>query len=110
VWVDGDHAAEFDEIWEDPPGRAEMPDGSVIVKVTFESTDCSPAALAGFFVMQKRAGFDPEGGNWYWQELAADRKVLTDGRDEQCSSCHRGRASCEGFGAESGRDYTCTEP
>lgn len=112
VWVDGEGAAAFEDLWADPPGLSELPDGTVVVKVVYDGSDCAPDDAAGWFAMEKRSGFDPEGGDWYWQEVAADGTLRVDGKDSACTGCHEGGSSttCTGYGAFNGRDYVCTEP
>ena len=109
VWVDPDSAPSFEALFAGG-GPASMPDGATVVKETYLEADCASGSVDGWLVMQKRAGFDPAGGDWYWQQARVDRTVTTDGKDPGCTGCHQGVASCTGYGADAGLDYLCTAP
>lgn len=83
--------------------NAPFPDRSVIIKAEYADDACSD--LAGFTAMRKEAGFAPGGGDWHWQRLDKDRKVVDDGTPDRCTRCH---AAC-GVPPE-GYDFTCTVP
>lgn len=74
-------------------------EGTVCVKTLANEGDCSD--LAGYASMRKGPpGSAPESGDWEWQSLDADRKILASGALTECIDCH---TSCT-----EGRDYTCT--
>ncbi|MBM4361159.1 MAG: hypothetical protein FJ104_00645 [Deltaproteobacteria bacterium] len=100
------------ELFEDPPGVAALPAGALVVKELFASPDCAPGTLTRYTAMRKEPGFAPESGDWHWQELSPEGRVLIDGAVAACIDCHRGGASgsCAGFGEAAGRDWFCTAP
>jgi hypothetical protein len=108
VWIDNDSRAAFDALWEDR--EAEMPAGAIVVKEIYAGTSCDEADALLWVVMRKEAGFDPDNGDWRWQEIDRDRRVTSDGSVATCIECHRGRSSCTGYGADNGKDYLCTMP
>ncbi len=73
-------------------------DGAVIVKANYSEE--SDDALMALTVMQKRAGYDPETGNWFYVKYAPDGSVMTNpegkplaglvgkGGDAGCVPCH----------------------
>ncbi len=80
--------------------------GSLIVKEEYADEACRD--LIGYALMRKEsAGYDPNYGDWRWQRLGPDRRVLADGKGEgaqlRCASCHAGQ------GCKS-RDRVCAEP
>jgi hypothetical protein len=108
VWVDPDGSDAFAALFEDPPAASAMPEGSVVVKLTFSDAACGD--LDGYFAMKKEPGFDPAGGDWHWQQATRDGLLTVDGKDSGCTGCHQGVASCVGYGEQAGRDYLCTAP
>jgi hypothetical protein len=83
-------------------GPYPLPSGTLIVKEEFDDPDC--ATRAGWTLMQKQPpGYDARAGDWRWQRLDAQGKVLEDGRLTRCSSCHADSA-CRA------RDFACAEP
>jgi mono/diheme cytochrome c family protein len=62
----------------------EMPDGAVIVKVNYTGDQ----TLDAITVMQKRAGFDPEYGDWFWARYGPEGEIAASGRVVDCVSCH----------------------
>jgi hypothetical protein len=112
VWVDPESHQAFEELWADPPRRTELPGQTVIVKETYQGPECASGDVFGWLAMKKEPGFDPDHGDWYWQEVTRAGEVRTDGRESGCTSCHRGadNTTCIGYGADHGRDYVCTEP
>jgi hypothetical protein len=74
-----------------------LAEGTVLVKAVYPVTDpacagISGAAETGWAVMKKlAAGSSPATGDWYWQELDADRNVVKSndmGNVLECVSCH----------------------
>jgi hypothetical protein len=81
-----------------------FPVGTSVVKVEYADPDCMD--LIGFTAMRRDApGSHPESGDWTWQRLDADRKVVQSGNIPECVSCH---ASC-GVPPD-GHDWTCAAP
>ena len=82
-------------------GDYPLAQGTVLVKVLHSDPGCK--TLAGYVAMRKGgAGTAPDGGDWEWQELDANRKILESGRLPSCIGCHTG--------CTEGRDFTCTDP
>jgi hypothetical protein len=83
-------------------GPYPLPPGALIIKEEFDDPDC--AVRVGWTLMQKQpAGYAPGFGDWRWQRLDAQGKVLQDGRLPRCASCHAASA-CRA------RDFACAEP
>ena len=77
-----------------------LPAGSVVVAEEHDDPSCS--SLIGFRLMAKEAaGYDPANGDWHWQELDGNQRVLKDGRLTACSSCHA-QPPCN--------DFLCSPP
>ncbi len=113
VWVDDPSAASYDQILSGSrpdAAAAQMPDGAVVVKELYTDRDCT--TVDRWVAMKKIAGFDPTHGDWFWQDVAPTRAVLSEGQQPRCSDCHEGRAdgTCIGYGAVNGMDYLCTAP
>ncbi|MCK6505076.1 cytochrome P460 family protein [Myxococcota bacterium] len=73
------------------------PDGAISVKEQYmAATDADPASLT---VMQKRAGYDPDNGDWFWAMYAPDGTVMEAGKVEMCSGCHASASTDSVFGA-----------
>lgn len=76
-----------------------LAEGAIVVKTRFES----PAAntVTGYDVMAKGpSGTSPDGGDWIWQEIDANRRVIREGIIQDCISCH---TACQDD------DFLCTE-
>lgn len=72
--------------------RAEQtpfPDGSIIVKENYTPEK----ELAAVTVMMKSAGYNPDGGDWFWLKRLADGTVEVSGRGAGCIACHQASAS-----------------
>ena len=84
-------------------GENPLPAGTIVVKEVFDGTDCADyGELGTWAAMRKEApGFDPEDGDWHWQEVQPDRSVEIDTK-ASCITCHS-RDEC------AGRDFMCTE-
>jgi hypothetical protein len=110
VWVDDAAAATYDQILSGGGAAQPMPDGAIVVKELYGDRECT--VVDRWVAMKKAAGFDPGRGDWYWQDLAADRAVVREGQLPACSDCHEGRddGTCIGYGAVNGMDYLCTAP
>jgi hypothetical protein len=81
-----------------------LPDGCVLVKT--EYADPGGTTLVGYTAMEKRAGFAPATGDWYWQQIDKDRKVIQSGAIAACISCHATDTDC----IPTQGDYTRTCP
>lgn len=74
----------------------EAPDRGVSVKEVYSAPDdTSPVALT---VMKKVAGYDPEGGDWFWATYSMDGAVQSAGAVSSCSGCHSAAATDFVFG------------
>jgi len=71
----GDHGGRFVDTWVNDIGleaykneEAEIPEGSILVKTSWEAQDGAPSTVPGpIFVMKKMApGFDEDNGDWYY--------------------------------------------
>ncbi len=75
--------------------------GTICVKPEYTDPQCSQ--IAAYAVMRKGPpGTAPDGGDWEWQIVGADLKVVRSAQTEGCVDCH---ALCT-----NGRDFTCTDP
>lgn len=66
-----------------------LPVGSVVVKEEYDDSDCSDdTKLIRWRAMRKEApGFDVDDGDWHWQWVNRDRRVLFDDKST-CIGCH----------------------
>jgi hypothetical protein len=68
-------------------GGRPLPAGSVVVAEQHDDSSCS--SLTGFYLMAKEgSGYDTTAGDWHWQRIDANQRVLEDGKLQKCSSCH----------------------
>ena len=83
-------------------GPFPMPAGTLIVKEEFGDPGCTDRV--GWTLMHKEPpGYDDRSGDWRWQRLDGQGRVLQDGRLTRCSGCHAASA-CQA------RDFACAEP
>ena len=80
-------------IWADPVAEesmknwtGEMAPNGVIVKEHFVETGEIDALH--FTVMEKRPGYDPEHGDWFWAKYEANGDVIRAGKLQDCIACH----------------------
>ncbi|UCD67426.1 MAG: cytochrome P460 family protein [Betaproteobacteria bacterium] len=74
-----------------------IPSGGIIVKENY-----SPEAkLAAVTVMYKKAGYNPDAGDWYWIKYAPNGAIEKEGKVAGCINCHR---------AVQGNDWVFTGP
>ena len=66
-------------------GRA-MPEGAMIVKRSFSAADAT--ATTAYFLMYKRAGQNPSGGDWLYATTQASGEVIRAGALADCAGCH----------------------
>ena len=79
------------------------PPGAILVKAEYDDPSCE--TTLGFTVMQKLdAGENPDGGDWRWQKLDADRTLLQNGAPVRCVSCHAQHCA-----PPHGYDLSCAE-
>lgn len=77
-----------------------LPPASVVVAEEHADPACN--SLIGFKLMAKeKPGYDGAHGDWHWQQLDANQRVLKDGRLTACSSCHA-LSPCN--------DFLCAQP
>lgn len=93
------------------------PVGARMVKIEYFDKDCTE--LLGMTAYRKEPpGYWPEGHDWRWQNLDAERHVIEDGKVIRCVTCHEGhctpkeqarpgRAYCDY--PNCGYDLTCGE-
>jgi hypothetical protein len=81
-----------------------LPVGSIVIKEEYDAADCADdAVLVQWRAMRKESpGFDPGDGDWHWQRVLSDRRVVEDAK-ASCIGCHRD-PDC------TARDYMCMEP
>lgn len=61
-----------------------IPNGDFIVKENYTPEK----KLAAVTVMYKQAGYNPEGGDWFWLKYAPDGTVQKEGKVGGCIGCH----------------------
>lgn len=65
----------------------DMADGAILVKEGY--SDETGATVSGLTVMQKIAGYNDAGGDWFWAKFTADSgAVETAGIVSGCEGCH----------------------
>lgn len=62
-----------------------LPDGAIIVKENY----MPDKKLAAVTVMYKKAGFNPQAGDFFWLKYTPDGKIEAEGKVEMCIGCHR---------------------
>ena len=83
--------------------EAPFPPGAILVKLEYDDASCE--TLLGFTAMQKlAAGENPDGGDWRWQKLDAERELLEDGAPPRCINCHTQHCA-----PPHGYDLSCAE-
>jgi hypothetical protein len=69
-----------------PVADQQAPHGSIIVKENFSAAKEETAIT----VMVKAAGYNPEGGDWFWAAYEPSGKIIMEGKPSYCISCHVG--------------------
>jgi hypothetical protein len=83
-------------------GTYPLPAGSVVVAEEHGS-DSSCNSLMGYNLMAKeKPGYNSAVGDWHWQELDANQRIIQDGKLTTCSSCHA-QPPCNS-------DFLCSPP
>jgi hypothetical protein len=82
----------------------ELPVGSVLIKEGYSGTDCAQDGTLNVVTAMRKEqpGFDTDDGDWHWQLVSRDRRVVDDTKTT-CIVCHE-VPECLA------RDYTCTAP
>jgi hypothetical protein len=62
-----------------------LADGAIIVKENY----MPDKKLAAVTVMYKKAGYNPEAGDYFWLKYTPDGKIEAEGKAPMCISCHR---------------------
>jgi hypothetical protein len=62
----------------------ELADGAIIVKENY----MPDKTLAAVTVMYKKAGYNPEGGDFFWLKYTPDGKIEGEGKVPMCIGCH----------------------
>jgi hypothetical protein len=97
-------ATPYEKLSADTP----YPVGSVLVKAEYEDGACTK--LVGYTALRKEAlGAGPGEGDWRWQKLAPDFRVLQDGAPTACVHCHEHHCAEAGVVGVMGYDLTCGE-
>lgn len=60
-------------------------DGAIIVKENYTPEK----TLSAVTVMFRKAGFNPEGGDWFWLKYAPDGTLQKEGKVAGCINCHQ---------------------
>ncbi|MCK6529038.1 cytochrome P460 family protein [Myxococcota bacterium] len=81
----------FDDALAGWDGTGAAPEDAIAVKEAY--TDETGATIAGLTVMQKIAGYDPDGGDWFYAEYAPDGTVSAAGKVDMCIGCHEGAST-----------------
>lgn len=74
-----------------------IPSGGIIVKENYTPE----AKLAAVTVMYKKAGYNPDAGDWFWIKYAPNGAIEKEGKVAGCINCHR---------AVQGNDWVFTGP
>jgi hypothetical protein len=79
------------------------PVGARLVKLEYDDAECTQ--LLGYTALEKLPpGTSTAAGDWLWQRVGPDRKVLEEGAMPRCINCHQ--EHCE---PPYGYDLTCAE-
>jgi hypothetical protein len=93
VWLQPEHVATYLSIIPSPRPELEFPAGTLIVK---EHLDADSVPFETTIMYKGPAGYNPEGGGWWYAELDADGEVLVSGTDlPNCVDCHASAAASD---------------
>lgn len=99
VLVSHDAQGPYDALSPDMP----YPVGATLVKPEYEDEDCE--TLLGYTAYRKLdEDENPAGGDWWWQRLDTERRVLEEGAPWRCINCHTVHCA-----PPYGYDLTCAE-
>jgi hypothetical protein len=88
------------DIWDHPYAV-----GSLLVKLEYDDEGCRDEDLLGYTAMVKlEEGENPEGGDWWWQTVSPERRVVEQGAPSRCIACHTVHCA-----PPNGFDLTCAE-
>jgi hypothetical protein len=100
------HDLGFQRVLADPANAAlyssggPLPAGAVVLGEQHGDPSCN--SLNGFYLMAKEpSGYDPGSGDWHWQRLDFNQRVVEDGRLAKCATCHA-KPPCA--------DFLCSPP
>ena len=103
------HSNQYQRVLADPVFAADpytngmypLPAGSVVVAEE-HGNDSSCNSLIGYYLMAKeKPGYDSAAGDWHWQELDVNQRIVQDGHLVTCSGCHA-KPPCN--------DFLCSPP
>ncbi|HPH67397.1 MAG TPA: cytochrome P460 family protein [Kofleriaceae bacterium] len=73
-----------------------MPDGAVIVKRSFKgAVESIDNGTTAYFIMYKRTGQNPTGGDWLYATTEPDGDVIRSGALADCAGCHNHQAASD---------------
>lgn len=65
---------------------SELSENSILVKEGYNNNTGS--SLTGITVMKKIAGYNSNGGNWFWAKYKSNGSIENAGKISNCISCH----------------------
>jgi len=77
--------------------KGTLPSGAIIVKENYRPEK----KLAAVTVMYRKAGYNPDAGDWFWVKYAPGGQIEKEGKVAGCINCHR---------AVQGNDWIYTGP
>ena len=99
VLVSQDAEAPYAALSPDEP----YPVGATLVKAEYDEEGCE--TLLGYTAYKKlEKGEHEAGGDWWWQKLDAEQKVIEEGAPWRCLNCHMVHCA-----PPYGYDLTCAE-
>lgn len=79
------------------------PVGATLLKLEYDDDACE--TLVGYTAYRKlEPSENPEGGDWWWQKLDAEQRVIEEGAPWRCLNCHAVHCA-----PPYGYDLTCAE-
>jgi len=71
--------------------QQDFPEGSVVLKEEYGFADpaCSGEPIRWTLMARLASGSSPETLDWYWQDVDAARRVISE-NDSRCVGCHQG--------------------
>jgi len=79
------------------------PEGATLVKLEYDDEECNELVL---YTAYRKLAPDTNlvGGDWWWQRVSPDRKVIEEGAPWRCLNCHTVHCA-----PPYGFDLTCAE-
>ncbi|WP_167512442.1 cytochrome P460 family protein [Oceanidesulfovibrio marinus] len=65
-------------------GQMPVQEGSIVLKENFDPSK----TLTAVTLMYKKAGFDPDNGDWFYLSYAPDGTIQAEGKVGDCMDCH----------------------